>query len=114
MIDGFAILSQYKTSGLIASVAFMIFILALFLFVFYLSELKKKNPWIIAAGILVMVACLACIGGFRAQDRIEALVSESASWVKINERYEYIENRGKIYVFKERKLPGFVCDVCGK
>ena len=59
-------------------------------------------------GILLFAIVLVLIGVFAMKDRqypiIKATINEETSWQDINNKYELIEQEGRIYTFKVKNM----------
>ena len=70
------------------------------------GSIKENDTFIAAISIPIVMICgffIVLLLQDNTRPRIEALLDDTTSFVQLNDTYEYVEQRGSIYVFDVRK-----------
>lgn len=119
MIEGMTIISQViEASGW----AFAVFAFGFITIICFICWIVEQEECFFVFAVLAMAASgLIAIGTPLEETIITATITENASWQQITEKYEFIEKRDGMYVFKEisteqeeKKDGHHCCCCCGK
>lgn len=103
MLEGITVLTQTEIEDANVLWFFIPFFVA-FVLISVISAISGFGDWAMAAAVSIAIGLICYVQAMRptGEYRYEVMIDESVSMTEFYERYDVIDQRGKIYKIKEK------------